>query len=62
MKQKNALKLISIVLASAITSTAVASSHREAPYITKDPQVDGTDLYAVSYTHLRAHETRGNLV
>ena len=32
-------------MASAITSTAIASSHREAPYITKNPQVDGTDLY-----------------
>src|SRR6188508_569619 len=25
--------------------TAVASSHREAPFITKNPKVDGTDFY-----------------
>ncbi|MBA3501395.1 MAG: DUF4331 domain-containing protein [Myxococcota bacterium] len=29
-------------------STTWASSHREAPYITKMPKVDGTDLYAFS--------------
>ncbi len=28
-----------------VGSSAVASSHREAPYITQSPKVDGTDLY-----------------
>ena len=27
-----------------------------------DPNFDSDDLYAVSYTHLRAHETREDLV
>ncbi len=30
------------------TSVALASSHREAPFITKFPQVDGTDFYMFS--------------
>ena len=32
-------------LASAIASAAIASSHREAPFITTRPKVDGTDFY-----------------
>jgi hypothetical protein len=28
-----------------LSSTALASSHREAPFITKNPKVDGTDFY-----------------
>ena len=29
----------------ALPTSTVASSHREAPYITTVPKVDGTDLY-----------------
>ncbi len=29
----------------ALAGTAVASSHREAPFLTKNPKVDGTDVY-----------------
>ena len=32
-------------LSSLATSPAHASSHREAPFITTQPKVDGTDLY-----------------
>ena len=53
-------------LALACADPALASSHREAPFITKNPKVDGTDFYMfrsyetdradyvtpVSYTHL----------
>jgi len=38
-------KLGAALAALAIASTASASSHREAPYITKLPQVDATDFY-----------------
>jgi hypothetical protein len=34
-----------VLLAIAATGTAVASSHREAPFITTRPKVDGTDFY-----------------
>ena len=30
----------------AVASPTMASSHREAPYITQQPKVDGTDFYA----------------
>ena len=36
---------ISATLAAAFASTSFASSHREAPYISKYPQVDATDFY-----------------
>jgi hypothetical protein len=36
---------ISALLATVVPLTAHASSHREAPFITKNPQVDGTDFY-----------------
>ena len=32
-------------LAATIVSAAIASSHREAPFITTRPKVDGTDFY-----------------
>ncbi len=35
-----------LVLAAGLTSGAVASSHREAPNITKMPKIDNTDVYA----------------
>jgi hypothetical protein len=36
---------LSALLAAVVPLTAHASSHREAPFITKSPQVDGTDFY-----------------
>jgi hypothetical protein len=33
-------------LATLVVNTAMASSHREAPFITEHPKVDGTDFYA----------------
>jgi Domain of unknown function (DUF4331) len=33
------------VIAAAVASSAMASSHREAPFITTRPKVDGTDFY-----------------
>lgn len=46
-KRPRLLPLVSMMLlASAATVTTVqASSHREAPYITSQPKVDGTDFY-----------------
>jgi hypothetical protein len=38
------LKIIS-VLAVCLSTLALGSSHREAPFITKNPKVDGTDFY-----------------
>ncbi len=37
--------LLGIAVGGVPTNTS-ASSHREAPYTSTDPQVDGTDLYA----------------
>jgi len=37
--------LCAAILATAATAPAQASSHREAPFITTAPKVDGTDLY-----------------
>jgi hypothetical protein len=36
---------LSALLAAVVPMTAHASSHREAPFITKNPQVDATDFY-----------------
>jgi hypothetical protein len=33
------------VLAASVAGGALASSHREAPYISTRPSVDGTDFY-----------------
>src|ERR1700744_5910348 len=38
-------RVLAVALASAIVSAAIASSHREAPFITTRPKVDGTDFY-----------------
>jgi hypothetical protein len=38
-------RVVTGALASAIVSAAFASSHREAPFITTRPKVDGTDFY-----------------
>ena len=37
---------IGLALATLVPATAIASSHREAPFISGQPQVDATDLYA----------------
>ena len=37
--------LLALALATAFTGSALASSHREAPYIASQPQVDATDFY-----------------
>jgi len=42
---KIATVIASILLGSAVTFTASASSHREAPNITEKPKVDNTDFY-----------------
>lgn len=34
-----------VALATLVSAPALASSHREAPFITKNPKVDGTDFY-----------------
>jgi Domain of unknown function (DUF4331) len=38
-------RVLSATAAAAIACTALASSHREAPFITTHPKVDGTDFY-----------------
>ena len=38
-------RIISAVVAAVLPLAASASSHREAPFITSRPKVDGTDLY-----------------
>lgn len=37
--------LLPATIAAVVTASALASSHREAPFITTRPKVDGTDLY-----------------
>ena len=37
--------LVPIATIALLSSSALASSHREAPFITKNPKVDGTDFY-----------------
>jgi hypothetical protein len=39
------LLALSLLAALAAADTATASSHREAPFITAHPKVDGTDFY-----------------
>jgi hypothetical protein len=39
------MTLIAGALLGAFSAPAIASSHREAPFITRQPKVDGTDLY-----------------
>jgi hypothetical protein len=43
MNKKNPLAALALL---ACASAALASSHREAPYIASQPKVDATDLYA----------------
>jgi len=39
------LFMAAAIIAAVTTGSAFASSHREAPFITKNPKVDGTDFY-----------------
>ena len=39
------LSLVTVALLSSLALPAAASSHREAPFITETPKVDGTDFY-----------------
>ena len=53
MQFRKLTSLITPMLAAlAVGGTAVASSHREAPFITAHPKVDGTDFYM-----FRSYET-----
>jgi hypothetical protein len=48
-------RLVAGTVAAALTFTVLASSHREAPFITTHPKVDGTDFYMFnSYENGRA--------
>ena len=44
--QQLAITAIAFAVSSAVSSSAYASSHREAPFITENPTVDATDFYA----------------
>lgn len=52
MIKKYSISMAAAALGVMISSSVLASSHRDAPYITKYPQVDGTDFYA-----FRSYET-----
>ena len=55
MKRRNRNRLLGGALIAAtalVPSASMASSHREAPFITKNPKVDGTDFYM-----FRSYET-----
>jgi len=45
MNHKRYLGLLPLAMAGALVTPAMASSHREAPFITTSPKVDGTDFY-----------------
>src|ERR1700742_3268064 len=46
MRMRNRLLGSALAAATALTpAVSSASSHREAPFITKNPKVDGTDFY-----------------
>ncbi len=45
LKNRDLAKACFLMMAAATAVTAVASSHREAPFITTSPKVDGTDFY-----------------
>ena len=47
MRMRNALWALSVGALLAVPAVAQASSHREAPFVTKNPKVDGTDFYMV---------------
>ena len=53
MRMRNRLLGSALAAATVLTpSVSMASSHREAPFITKNPKVDGTDFYM-----FRSYET-----
>ncbi|UGQ47927.1 DUF4331 domain-containing protein [Massilia endophytica] len=52
LKQSVLAALVCNTLSLGLTPQAIASSHREAPFITKAPKVDGTDFYM-----FRSYET-----
>ena len=55
LKSSLSLHLVALATLSALTAPAIASSHREAPFITQMPKVDGTDVYVFrSYEPNRA--------
>src|SRR5262252_1986156 len=45
MRLSNSRRILSGAVAAGLAFTALASSHREAPFITTHPKVDGTDFY-----------------
>jgi len=45
MKHRTRLRVLTSAVALSIGAAALASSHREAPFITTTPKVDGTDFY-----------------
>jgi hypothetical protein len=45
MSQTNRTRAWMAVIAASVAGSAMASSHREAPFITTRPKVDGTDFY-----------------
>ena len=49
---RRALFALSVGAVLAVPAVAGASSHREAPFVTKNPKVDGTDFYM-----FRSYET-----
>ena len=51
---------VAAALAAMFVAPATASSHREAPFITTSPKVDGTDFYMFrSYEGIAANGTGG---
>ena len=59
-KMKNYLQLGLIAAAACAAGASFASSHREAPFITTSPKVDGTDFYMFrSYEGVSASGTGG---
>jgi hypothetical protein len=45
MRKRNSLWALSVGALLVVPAAAQASSHREAPFVTKNPKVDGTDFY-----------------
>ena len=45
MRLSNSRRILAGAVAAGLAFTALASSHREAPFITTHPKVDGTDFY-----------------
>ena len=52
--------LVATAILALLATAAMASSHREAPFITTAPKVDGTDFYMFnSYEGVAANGTGG---